>query len=71
MPNPAPRAAAVVMMPPGLVNRAARYLEAAAALVSEGVLPEDFNPAHASELAATFLQDAASLRYYADERPDQ
>ena len=28
---------AVVMMPPGLVNRAARYLEAAAVLVHEGV----------------------------------
>ena len=70
VPNPAGRAAAVVMMPPGLVNRAARYLEAAAILVNDGVLPEDFNSAHAGELAATFLQDAASLRYYADERPD-
>ena len=71
VPNPAGRAAAVVMMPPGLVNRAARYLEAAATLVNDGVLPEDFNSTHASELADTFLQDAASLRYYADERPDQ
>ena len=71
IPTPAPRAAAAVMMPPGLVNRAARYLEAAATLVNDGVLPEDFNSTHASELAATFLQDAASLRYYADERPDQ
>ena len=71
VPNPAGGAAAVVMMPPGLVNRAARYLEAAAALVNDGVLPEDFNSTHAGELAATFLQDAASLRYYADERPGQ
>jgi hypothetical protein len=61
-------AAAVVMMPPGLVNRAARYLEAAATLVQEGVLPEDFSATHAGELADTFLQDAASLRYYAGER---
>ena len=71
IPNPASRPAGVVMMPPGLVNRAARYLEAAATLVNDGVLPEDFNSTHASELADTFLQDAASLRYYADERPDQ
>ena len=71
IPNPASPAAAVVMMPPGLVNRAARYLEAAATIVNDGVLPEDFNSTHSSELAATFLQDAASLRYYADERPDQ
>lgn len=63
--------AAVVAMPPGLVNRVARYLEAAAILVNEGVLPEDFSPAHAGQLAATFDQDAASLRYYAGERPGQ
>ena len=69
-PNPAGRAAvAVVMMPPGLVNRAARYLEAAATLVNEGGLPADFTAAQAGQLAATFLQDAASLRYYADEQP--
>ena len=67
-PDPAGRAAAVVMMPPGLVNRAARYLEAAAILVHDGVLPEDFNTTHAGQLAATFRQDAASLRYYAGER---
>ena len=60
---------AVVMMPPGLVNRAARYLEAAASLVNDGVLPEDFNAAHAGQLAATFTHDAASLRYYASEPP--
>ena len=67
-PDHAGRAAALVMMPPGLVNRAARYLEAAATLVHDGVLPEDFNTTHAGQLAATFLQDAASLRYYAGER---
>ena len=67
-PDPAGRAAAtVVMMPPGLVNRAARYLEAAATLVQDGVLPEDFNATHAGQLADTFLHDAASLRYYAGE----
>ncbi len=67
-PDQTGRAAAVVMMPPGLVNRAGRYLEAAAILVHEGVLPEDFSTAHAGQLAATFMQDAASLRYYADEQ---
>jgi len=67
-PEHAGRAAALVMMPPGLVNRAARYLEAAAILVNDGVLPEDFNTTHAGQLAATFVQDAASLRYYAGER---
>ena len=68
-PDPTGRAAVVVMMPPGLVNRAARYLEAAAILVHEGVLPEDFSATHAGQLAGTLLQDAASLRYYADEQP--
>jgi hypothetical protein len=57
------------MMPPGLVNRAARYLEVAATLVHDGALPEDFDTTQAGQLAATFLQDAASLRYYADEQP--
>jgi hypothetical protein len=63
-----PAAVAIVMMPPGLVNRAARYLEAAAALVHDGVLPRDFDPTDAGRLAATFQEDAASLRYYAGER---
>jgi len=57
----------VVMMPPGLLNRTARYLEAAASLVNKGVLPEAFNAANADQLAATFMQDAASLRYYVGE----
>jgi len=61
--------AAVVMMSPGLVNRAARYLEAAASLVNEGVLPEDFSTSHAGQLAGVVAQDAASLRYYAGELP--
>jgi len=69
-PDPA-AGATVVMMPPGLVIRAARYLEAAATLVNEGVLPEDFSTSQASQLAATFMQDAASLHYYADELPGQ
>ena len=60
-------AAAVVLMPPGLVNRAARYLEAAAILVHDGVLPEDLTTAHAGQHQDTFRQDAASLRYYAGE----
>lgn len=57
----------VVMMPPGLVNRAARYLESAAVLVTDGVLPEHFDAGHAQQLADTFQQDAASLRYFAGE----
>jgi hypothetical protein len=65
-PDPTGHAAAV-MMPPGLVNRAARYLEAAAVLVHDGVLPADFTTAHAGQLEDTFRQDAASLRYYAGE----
>jgi hypothetical protein len=69
-PDPTGRTpAAVVMMPPGLVHRAARYLEAAATLVHGGVLPEDVSITQAGRFAATFLGDAASLRYYADERP--
>jgi hypothetical protein len=56
-----------VMMPPALVNRAARYLEAAATLVSDGVLPPEFDSTHAAGLAATFSNDAASLRYYAGD----
>ena len=68
-PGPAGPAPAVVMLPPGLVHRAARYLEVAATLVHGGVLPEDVSATHAGRLAATLRQDAASLRYYADERP--
>ena len=67
--GPAGPAPVVVMLPPGLVHRAARYLEVAATLVHGGVSPEDVGTTHAGRLAATFRQDAASLRYYADERP--
>jgi hypothetical protein len=35
------------------------------------VLPGDFSTAHAGQLAATFMQDGASLRYYADEQPGE
>jgi hypothetical protein len=35
------------------------------------VLPEDFSTAHAGQLAATFMQDVASLRYYANELPGE
>lgn len=61
-----PESVVMVMMPPGLVNRAARYLEATAALVQNGVLPDNLDPHDAGQLAATFREDAASLRYYAD-----
>ncbi len=55
-----------VMVPPALLNRAARYLEAAAALVREGgIVPDKFNTASAGQLADTFDKDAAALRYYA------
>lgn len=57
----------VVLAPPALLNRAARYLEAAAALVrTEGVLPDGFDPAHATQLADTFASDAVAARYYSD-----
>lgn len=56
----------VIMCPPALLNRAARYLETAALLVrDQDVVPADFNPAQAEGLAATFAEDAAALRYYA------
>ena len=41
--------------------------KAAAILVHDGVLPEDFTTAHAGQLEDTFRQDAASLRYYAGQ----
>jgi hypothetical protein len=66
---PGPAGGPVVMMPPGLVNRIARYLEAAAALVDDGVLPDEFDPAHAGQLSAAFADDAARLRSYATARP--
>lgn len=57
----------VVMVPPALLNRAARYLEAAAALVRDaGIIPDEFEPAHAGQFADTFDKDAATLRYYSE-----
>lgn len=53
---------AVIKLPPGLVRRVARYLEATATLVIDGVLPDQFDPSHAAQLAATFTEDAANLR---------
>jgi hypothetical protein len=53
---------AVLKFPPGLINRIARYLEATAALVNDGVMPDGFDPSHAGQLAATFTEDAANLR---------
>jgi hypothetical protein len=55
------------MCPPALLNRAARYLEAAASLVrGDGAITDDFEPAHAGQLADTFDRDAGALRYYAE-----
>jgi hypothetical protein len=42
-----------------------------AARTPTSVLPEDFATTHAGQLAAMFMQDAASLRYYADELPGE
>jgi hypothetical protein len=57
----------VVMMPPALLNRAARYLEAAALVIrTDGVLPAGLDAAAASQLADAFDMDAVSLRAYAD-----
>jgi hypothetical protein len=52
----------VVMLPPGPLHRAARYLEAAAALADDGFIPPAFDPTEADSLADAFRQDAASLR---------
>lgn len=56
---------AVVMMPPGLLNRAARYLEATASLVESGVVPERFDPRDAGAFGRTLREDATALRFYA------
>jgi hypothetical protein len=59
--------ASPVLAPPALLNRAARYLEAAAAMVrDDGVLPDGFDPARATQLADTFAADAVAMRYYSD-----
>jgi hypothetical protein len=57
----------VVLAPPALLNRAARYLQAAAAIVrDDGVLPDRFDPAGAAQLADTFEADTLAVRYYSD-----
>jgi len=61
----------VITLPPGLVNRAARYLEAAAELVNGGVLPDGLTDSDAGQLAATFARDAAVLRALAHTRPER
>jgi hypothetical protein len=57
----------IVMMPPGLVHRAARYLDAAATLVADGVLPDGVDPIETGHLAAALRRDAANLRSYATD----
>jgi hypothetical protein len=49
----------VMLAPPALLNRAARYLQAAAAMVRDDkVLPDGFDATHAGQLADTFETDA-------------
>jgi len=58
----------VAQAPPALLNRAARYLQAAAATArDEGVLPDRFHAARAAQLADTFETDALAVRYYSDD----
>ncbi len=53
----------VVLAPPSLLNRAARYLQAARAIIrDEGILPDRFGPARAAQLADTFEADALAMR---------
>jgi hypothetical protein len=60
-------AGSVVLAPLALLNRAARYLQAAAAIVrDEGALPDRSDAAHAAQLADTFETDALAMRYYSD-----
>jgi hypothetical protein len=56
--------AAVIPLPPGLVHRTARYLEATAALLTQARHPGDCSPER-QHLADTFLKDATILRQYA------
>lgn len=58
----------VVLAPPALLNRAARYLQAAAAMTrDEGVMAGRFDAAAATQLADTFEADAVAVRYYSDD----
>jgi hypothetical protein len=57
----------VVLVPPALLNRAARYLEAAAAIARDkGAMPDRFGTARAIQLADAFEADALTLRHYSD-----
>jgi hypothetical protein len=57
----------VVLAPPALLNRSARYLQAAATIArDEGVLPDGFDSTYAAQLADTFETDALAMRYYSD-----
>lgn len=57
----------VVLAPPALLNRAARYLQAAAAVIrDEEVVPDRLDAAGATQLAETFEADAVAVRYYSD-----
>lgn len=57
----------VVLAPPALLNRAARYLQAAAAMIRDGeVVPDRLDAAGATQLAETFEADAVAVRYYSD-----
>jgi hypothetical protein len=57
----------VVMVPPALLNRAARYLEAAALVIRiDGVRPDGLDVREAAQLADAFDTDASSLRFHAD-----
>jgi hypothetical protein len=58
----------VIMMPPALLTRSARYLDAVANMVADdGVLPTGFDAKNAPGLTATFRNDATRLRYFAGE----
>lgn len=52
----------VIKLPPGLIHRAARYLDTAATLVTAGVLPDGIRPTDLDHLADTFRRDATNLR---------
>jgi hypothetical protein len=59
---------AVVLVPPAALVRAARYLDAAAHLVTTaGRVPPGFDPRHADQLAASFRRDALRLRTASSE----
>lgn len=56
-----------MLAPPALLNRAARYLQAAAAIVRDDrVVPDRFDATHAAQLADPFETEARAMRYYSD-----